>query len=124
MNSEWMAKSIKSSCDLAEHMEWNKWMKEMPFISWPDDMEVQAIPPFTGAIVRYRIRIKGSEEVCATPPVASVYLDCYDILGVYGKPYWEVYPVEDDTYRCDMEDVDALINAVRRSLIEQAKELL
>jgi hypothetical protein len=49
----------------------------------------------------------------------SIYLDCYDSLGSYGKPYWEVYPHESDVYRCDMADTESLLNAIKHSILEQ-----
>ena len=59
------------------------------------------IPPFAGAIVRFMID-KGDKHV-------SVYLDCYDNLGCFGSPYWEIYPYEEDVYRTSMENVDDLM---------------
>ncbi len=99
--------------------EWHDWVKKIPFINWPIDWEVKAIPPFSGAMVRYQIRVKDSEA-----PITSVYLDCYDILAIYGEPYWEVYPVDGGVGRCAIGDTDALLELIEQSLLEQAKELL
>jgi hypothetical protein len=84
-----------------------KWMNRIPHIKFPADWEVQIIPPFSGAIARFRVNNK-----------VSVYLDGYDILGFVGEPYWEVYPHKDDVYRCAMNNVDDLIVAIQESLDE------
>ena len=93
-----------------EMMEHRKWMKEIPYIQFPSDWKVQITPPFAGAVVRFRVQ-KNDAEV-------SVYLDCYDRLGYYGSPYWEVYPHEGDVFRCDMSDTESLLNAITHSLLE------
>lgn len=49
----------------------------------------------------------------------SIYLDCYDMLGFFGEPYWELYPISEDTFRCKMLDTDALLNAIREAFEEQ-----
>ena len=95
-----------------ELMEYGKWGAEIPYITFPTDWQVKIIPPFGGAVVRFRVR-KGDVEV-------SVYLDCYDNLGCYGKPYWEVHPHDDDVFRCDMEDTEALLKAISESINQRS----
>jgi hypothetical protein len=89
-------------------MEHDKWMREIPYIRFPSDWEVQVSPPFSGAVVRFRVK-KGKSDI-------SVYLDCYDNLGFMGRPYWEIYPYNDDTFRCAMNDTDGLIQAISIAL--------
>lgn len=95
-----------------QQMEHRKWAKEIPYIQFPADWKVQITPPFAGAVVRFRVQ-KDDMEV-------SIYLDCYDRLGCYGSPYWEVYPHEGDVFRCDMSDTEILLNAITQSLSEQS----
>lgn len=95
-----------------QQMEHRKWAKEIPYIQFPADWKVQITPPFAGAVVRFRVQ-KDDMEV-------SIYLDCYDRLGFYGSPYWEVYPHEGDVFRCDMSDTESLLNAITHSLSEQS----
>ena len=92
-------------------MEHSKWKKEIPYIQFPTDWKVQISPPFAGAVVRFRVK-KDNAEV-------SIYLDCYDRLGCYGEPYWEVYPHQGDVYRCDMVDTESLLKAILESILEQ-----
>lgn len=66
----------------------------------------KAIPPFGGALVRYRVKDT------ATGKTVSVYLDCYDLLGYFGSPYWEVYPCGEDVGRCHMSNVDSLLEMI------------
>lgn len=95
-----------------KQMEHSKWMKEIPYIQFPTDWKVQITPPFAGAVVRFRVQ-KDDMEV-------SIYLDCYDRLGWYGSPYWEVYPYEGDVFRCDMLDTESLLNAITHSLSKRS----
>jgi hypothetical protein len=103
---------FKASHDLEISMEWGKWRNEIPFLRFLNEWEVRVIPPITGAVVRFIVKM-GEAEV-------SVYLDCYENLGMFGEPYWEIYPYEDDTFRCKMADTDALIEAIGHSLKEQS----
>lgn len=91
--------------------EFRKWVKEIPFIPFKRNWLVKPIPPFGGAISRFCVQRLGSDTV------VSVYLDCYDALGCYGSPYWEVHPDKDgDCSRCDMEDIDQLVKNIAGGL--------
>lgn len=85
--------------------KWRKWCNEIPFIQWPSDWKVKAIPPFGGAIIRYNIQTPNCERV-------SVYLDCYDRLGIMEAPYWEVYPYQGECARCLMNETDQLLKYI------------
>lgn len=87
--------------------EYEKWIKEIPYIKFKKEWEVKVIPPFMGAIVRFKIKYKGF--------TISVYLDCYDLLGWYGEPYWEIYPYCEDVFRCNLRDTKSLLNAIEDS---------
>lgn len=92
--------------------EWDKWMNLIPSIQFPSDWSIQIIPPFAGAISRFRAN-KGKESI-------SVYLDCFDMLGSLDYelekepiPYWEAYPINEDIFRCEMNDTDRLIKVMK-----------
>lgn len=102
-----ISEGFRLSAALEQEDEWRKWTVEIPYINWPSDWEVKAIPPMTGAIIRYRIKHQDDS--------ISVYLDCYDRLGAFGEPYWEVYPIGGDTGRCAMNDTDRLIELVKEA---------
>lgn len=90
---------------IESHYEWRKWCQEIPYIKFPENWEVKAIPPFGGAIIRYIIKHENpnSERI-------SIYLDCYGELGIVDEPYWEIYPdIDGDTYRCRMNDIEDLL---------------
>ena len=87
--------------------EWLKWKIEIPVLNFPSDWNVKIIPPFSGAIVRFIIlNIEGEQ-------IVSVYLDCYDMLGYFGEPYWEIYPYGDDVYRVAMNDTKELLEKIK-----------
>jgi hypothetical protein len=100
--------NYKIRFEYEEQMEHKKWMKEIPYIQFPPEWQVKIIPPIAGAVVRFLVQKDGAE--------VSVYLDCYDNLGCYGSPYWEVYPCEGDCFRCDMDDTKSLLNAITKSI--------
>ena len=92
-------------------MEYDKWVKEIPFISFDSNWQVKVIPPFCLAVCRFQIK-KGDAFV-------SVYLDCYDNIGIFGAPYWEIYPYDDDVYRVEMNNVDELMLRITESINQQ-----
>lgn len=98
----------------AQEFEWDKWVKDIPHIPMRNGWLVRPIPPFIVGVARFTVRDKRSPK----HGWVSVYLDCYEIAGRWSKPYWEVHPHDDDCFRCDMEDVDALADAIQHSLDE------
>ena len=98
-------------------VEWERlyhareWCNKIPFIPFKQGWLIKVIPPFAGAVVRFLVSRNGKTYT-------SVYLDCYSQLGIYDSPYWEVYPYDDDTFRCDMNEVNTLIDAIEHSLNE------
>ena len=94
---------------IEKKMEYDRWYEEIPFIKFPASWEVKIIPPFGGAVVRFRVRNARGKEI-------SVYLDCYDNLGHCGAPYWEIFPnAEGDISRYPMRGVDELLDGIKRS---------
>ena len=98
-------------------MEREKWLKEIPFIKFPPHFQIQTSQPF-GAVTRFRVRQKDSPK----DQSVSVYLDCYDSLGVCGEPYWEIYPIwtghgnDFDCERFLMNETDDLVDGIQRGL--------
>lgn len=92
-----------------EHKEeWRAWVKKIPAIEFDKGWKVKVIPPYAGAVARFIVE--------ANDKFVSVYLDCFDALGYYGSPYWEVFPYDDDVGRCDINDIDELMSMIRHSL--------
>lgn len=89
------------------------WCSKIPFIPFKSGWLVKVIPPFAGAVARFLVsKTKDSNTY------TSVYLDCYSQLGCWNAPYWEVYPYDGDTFRCNMNEVDRLVEAIEVSLNE------
>lgn len=91
--------------------QWREWIGKIPFLSFPASWEVRVMPPFGGAMIRFTAK-RGDASV-------SVYLDVFGRLGYMPGPYWEIYPYEDDTWRCAMEGTEELISAIEKALTEQ-----
>jgi len=103
---------------LGDEFEWDKWREAIPFIQFKPDWKVKPVPPFGGAVVRFHVGHVIHKKVWV-----SVYLDCYEILGSFPTPHWEIYPNENkDNERFDMNDVDGLLEGINKSIASQIKE--
>lgn len=94
-----------------EHQEkWRDWVKKIPAIQFPSDCKVQIIPPFGGAMARFRVQ-KNEKEV-------SVYLDVNDSLGYMDNvPYYEIYPnKEGDCTRYFLDETEQMIKDIMEVL--------
>lgn len=88
-----------------ETIQAKKWVDKTPFIPMKEGWKIKPIYPFAGAVARFLVLLpNGSQK--------SIYLDCYDHLGYHGSPYWEVYPVNDNNQRCDIDNVEELIRLI------------
>ena len=85
--------------DVEREEEWEKYYKDMPYIELEKGFKIRAMPPTSGAMLRFSILAPSGNDY-------SVYYDVFDRLALYGKPYYEVYPYVDsdgyeDVYRSD-----------------------
>ena len=97
-----------ASSKVKKLFEWDKWSKEIPRLNFNSDWNVKIIPPFGGAIIRFNCEKNGN--------YADVYLDCYDELGYFGSPYWEIYPYDNDVYRCGINETEELLQRISEVL--------
>ena len=97
-------------------METLKWQEQIPYLHFKKDWVVKIVPPFGGAVCRFRVknRIDQKESV-------SIYLDCYNNLGIMDEPYWEVYPIDDDARRFYMYETDELMECIEQALKQLGK---
>lgn len=108
---------LRSQVD--KEYEYNKWITEMPYFTLPVNYEIKVIPPFGGAVSRFLVRDRQKHRAAV-----SVYLDCYDMLGYFGEPYWEMYPdVDGDVNRFPMSDVDSLLENIEKSIESQLGQI-
>lgn len=98
-------------------MESGKWREEIPYIQFNNSWLVKIIPPSTGAVVRFLVKLPGMSE----GDRVSIYLDCYNKLGFSSGPYWEVYPYHGDVGRCSINDIPRLLEMIE-DRIEQSDE--
>lgn len=99
--------------NIQEAEDWYEWVKRIPAIEFPTGWKVRMAPPFNGAMVRFRVSLDGERE-----HEVSVYLDCFDRIGCFGAPYWEVYPYQEDVGRCAMEDTKSLLQMITEGLTQ------
>lgn len=98
--------------EVERNENWREARKQMPKLRFPADWDVTIIPPFGGAMVRFVVDLPcGAHK--------SIYADFHRALGYYGHPddesptpYWEVYPVQGDVGRCDIDDVAELMRMI------------
>ena len=98
----------KKRQEVEQAYEYERWRKEIPSLNFKKKWKVRILPPFLGAIIRFRIDYKDRYVSC--------YLDCYNELGYFGEPYWEIYPYKDDTFRCAMKDTKVLMKKIKEVL--------
>lgn len=110
------AEVFELSHKLEEKMEWRKWDEKIPYLTPKKYWDIKARPPFNRAVIRYHVKDRLSGRRI------SIYLDCYEHLGMYGygdepTPYWEMYPYtyprsngrdDEDVKRVAMKDVGEL----------------
>lgn len=96
-----------------ETFETNEWLHRLPYLKFRDDWLVCIIPPFMGAIIRFKIRKITTKEHNSV----SVYFDGYNHLGYVGEPYWEIYPIDGGIDRFPMGAEDAMLDAIEQALI-------
>lgn len=98
-------KTITTRYLIEDAQDWRGEINNIPFIKFPKDWEIQVIPPFGDAVVRFRVKLPDDTY-------KSVYLDSRMSLGYMEEPYWEVYPVYGDTERCYMNDIAGLLRII------------
>lgn len=98
--------------EIEDSYEFRKWAQEIPKLKFASNWRIQMLPPFGGTIVRFGVVDEHNNYV-------SIYLDCYDALGIYGSPYWEIHPLGGDVARYDMNNTTGLIAGITESFLEQ-----
>lgn len=89
-----------------EEQKWREEVQTLPFIQFPAGWQIQIIPPFGDAVVRFRVKLPSGAE-------KSIYLDKRNSLGYWeGEGYWEVYPYRGDVGRCDIRDIPELLRMI------------
>ncbi len=100
-----MMRNHVSRFDVEHEEKWREIIPQMPFIKFPATWKVAVLPPFGGAVARFQVKL--SSKI-----TKSIYLDWFDALGLYGEPYWEVYPYNGDTGRCPVADTKTLLKMI------------
>lgn len=109
------------SSQLEKMHETDKFSQIIPYLSFPRGFSFRVSFPFCGAYARFRVRKDSNPE-----DSVSVYLDAHNVLGCFGSPYWEAYPIKKDTARFPMEDSEELLKCVVKELkdLERKKKKL
>lgn len=91
--------------------EWEKWTKDIPYISLPEGTEIKILPPSGGVVSKFSIRKKGSNHN------VLVFLDAYDNVNKYGKPYWGINSAAlKETEKIPFEDINELEEKIEELL--------
>lgn len=101
MNPELYSSRLK----IEDEENWRGYIKSMPFIQFSADWKVSIIPPFAGAIARFRVKLPSGS-------VKSVYFDPFNRLGCEDEPYWEVHPFQGDCGRCNKDEIEELLQMI------------
>lgn len=92
-------------------------IRDMPWITLPPGYSFKVTFPFAGAAARFRVCRTDNPE-----NDISVYFDTKDVLGYFGAPYWEAYPIGDDVARFAMADTNGLVKAIVKQLKKRKKK--
>lgn len=99
--------------------KWRDWSRKIPALHFKEEWNVHIIPPFGGALARFRIEYNNR--------FVSVYFDAYSRLGwmMDGDnpiPYWELYAPDspsdefNDVKRYYLNDTDELMHDIEIAL--------
>lgn len=99
---------------------WLKIIPQIPSLNFPPEYQVQIIPPFGGAMARFRVR------TAEMPPkeFVSVYLDFYNSLGYMEGPYWESYGGSGDPERFMLDDTNGLLSEIANQVKEMESKII
>ena len=89
--------------------KWREIIKDIPPLHFKPEWKVFVIPPLAGAVARFCVENEAGKRV-------SVYLDWYAKLGFMDKPYYELYPFEDDVKRYYLDETDELMADIEKVL--------
>lgn len=99
--------SIGDRYKLEDEENWRDHVNDMPASEIRAGYKIQVLPPFGGALMRFRI-------IAPDNIVYSIYFDVNGALGAMNVPYYELYPYsldtdeKDDTkryYRTEFNDI-------------------
>jgi hypothetical protein len=86
--------------------DWIGEAETMPSIQFPPGWLVKVIPPFSDAVIRFRVKLPSGLE-------KSVFFDSRGSLDPHHEiPFWEVSPVAGKWGRCGKYDIDALLEMI------------
>lgn len=102
-----LERSLRRS-NIDQEYDYRGWANKMPSLKFNPTWGVTIMPPFGGAIVRFRVE-KNNKSV-------SVYFDAFDELASVGSPYWEIYPYEDDVERFLFGEEDKMLDCIKEVL--------
>lgn len=107
-----MINDIMPRLNIESSENWRGCASKIPELHFKPEWGIIVIPPFSGAMARFIVKHNGK--------AVSVYLDFYDNLGMYGSPYWEIYPIHDDIQRYDINDTEGLLAGIEEALNEES----
>lgn len=97
--------------EVEKEQDWLAEAATMPLISFPEGWKIQILPPFSDAVVRFKVTLPSGL-------VKSVFLDSRCALDCYfdetgnAVPYWEVSLVAGKWGRCDKNNIEALLEMI------------
>ena len=92
------------------------WVDKVPPIRFPRTWDICILPPFAGALCRFQVNGH-----------VSVFLDGDNSLGHWldedrnPAAYWEIYPLDGDIMRYDLNDTRGLLAGIKKSLRQGTK---
>ncbi len=94
--------------EVEKAQDWLGEAENMPWLQFPAEWEIQIIPPFSDAVIRFKIKLPSGL-------IKSVFLDSRGSLvaGDYPLPYWEVLPFKKGKPgRCRKHEIEQLLGLI------------
>ena len=102
--------SISRRASVEAGEKWLDIIEEIPFLKFPDNCEIQIIPPYLGTVARFKVKRNDN--------IVSVALDYYDKLGHEGKPYYWIQFVNSrgtmlkEPLKFFLDEIDDMMKAI------------
>lgn len=103
----------EASHRIEKALDYERWMKELPFLTIPEGFRIKVVPPFHGAVIRFWIQKADAVDMENS---VSVYFDSANVLGWMSEPYWEAYSIDGDCARYKVGEEDKMMEDIVREL--------
>lgn len=89
-----------------EYFNWQGVSQKIPEIYFENTWGIKLLPPSQTAVLRFEVKVPNVQSI-------NVFLDCYNTLGDYPGPYWEIQCHNKAPVRIPMHDTKKVKQVIR-----------